>query len=202
MKYFYGTLPPASNLSPFPLSLSLWHFTFSRRTDGRKAAWHSFLMVQFSGRGASSWFMVPTLHCGATGAWWLFPAPGSMLPHSGGKNGRGSPTPSAKKHASPRAWPSTENHQLQPPPRRSLYFPKKLKLSPGQLFAPSPSSPCFPLQTQRVQDKPNQKHHKHLNPLLPVAGVYSAMAQKSQERIVFSQTKEWSAALHNRYMSD
>lgn len=78
-------------------------FTFSRRTDGRKAAWHSFLMVQFSGRGASSWFMVSTLHGSATGARQFFPAPGSMLPHKGDKNGRGSPTPTAEKHASPRA---------------------------------------------------------------------------------------------------
>lgn len=42
-------------------------------------------MVQLSGRGASSWFMVPTLHCGAAGAWWLPPAPGSTLPRSGGQ---------------------------------------------------------------------------------------------------------------------
>lgn len=70
--------------SSFPLSPPLCSFTFSRRTDGRKAAWHSFLMVQLSGRGASSWFMVPTLQGGATGARWLFPAPGSMLPHWGG----------------------------------------------------------------------------------------------------------------------
>lgn len=39
--------------SPHPTS------TLSRRTDGRKAAWHSFLMVQLSGRGASSWFIAP-----------------------------------------------------------------------------------------------------------------------------------------------
>lgn len=68
-------------------------------------------MVQFSGRGASSWFMVSTLHGSATGARQFFPAPGSMLPHKGDKNGRGSPTPTAEKHASPRAWPLMDNHQ-------------------------------------------------------------------------------------------
>lgn len=31
--------------------------TFRSLTDGRKAAWHSFRMVQFRGRGASVWFM-------------------------------------------------------------------------------------------------------------------------------------------------
>lgn len=89
MKYFFLTThSTASNVSGFPLSLpssDFFFFTFSRRTDGRKAAWHSFLMVQLSGRGASSWFMVPTLHCGAAGAWWLPPAPGSTLPRSGGQ---------------------------------------------------------------------------------------------------------------------
>lgn len=90
MKYiFFNQKKTASNVSGFPLSLPLsdffFFFTFSRRTDGRKAAWHSFLMVQLSGRGASSWFMVPTLHCGAAGAWWLPPAPGSTLPRSGGQ---------------------------------------------------------------------------------------------------------------------
>lgn len=89
MKYFFNhTLSTASNVSGIPLFLPLsdfFFFTFSRRTDGRKAAWHSFLMVQLSGRGASSWFMVPTLYCGAAGAWWLPPAPGSTLPHSGGQ---------------------------------------------------------------------------------------------------------------------
>lgn len=64
--------------SQFP---PLFSFTFSRRTDGRKAAWHSFLMVQLSGRGASSWFMVPTLQSAASGARRLFPAPGLMVPH-------------------------------------------------------------------------------------------------------------------------
>lgn len=98
-----------SSFPCFPPQCSL---TFSKRTDGRKAAWHSFLMVQLSGRGASSWFMVPTLHGGATGAQFFFLAPGSMLPHWGGKNGRRSPTPTAKEHASPRAWPSKENHWL------------------------------------------------------------------------------------------
>lgn len=34
--------------------------TLRSLTDGRKAAWHSFRMVQFRGRGASVWFMTPS----------------------------------------------------------------------------------------------------------------------------------------------
>lgn len=159
----FTTHPPRHLIySSFPFSLLLCSFTFSRRTDGRKAAWHSFLMVQLIGRGASSWFMVSPLHSGATGAQFFFLGPGSMLPHWGGKNGRGSPTPTAKMHTGPRAWPWTENHQLLPPPPWNLYFPSKIKLSHGQISAQPPLPPCSLLHIQKVQDTTNLEPQDHL----------------------------------------
>lgn len=115
---------------PSPPECSL---TFSKRTDGRKAAWHSFLMVQLSGRGASSWFMVPTLCSGATGAQFFSPAPGSTLPHWGGKNERRSPTPTAREHPGPRAWPSKENHRLICHHLHTFTFPRNEALTQAEI---------------------------------------------------------------------
>lgn len=65
--------------------MHLFH-TLSSRTEGRKADWHSFLMVQLSGRGASCWFAAPPSakgpHMGASG--WdggLQPNPAQVMNH-------------------------------------------------------------------------------------------------------------------------
>lgn len=154
-------------------------------------------MVQLSGRGASSWFMVPTLQGGATGARWLFPAPGSMLPHWGGLKWEKVSNSNCRKARKSQGMtlegkPSTTTATTLKP----LLLQADEALTWADLCPLSPSSRLL-LQIQRLQDKPNLEHQEHLNPLLPVARVYSALARKSPECTVFFQTKEQSAAMHN-----
>lgn len=160
-------------------SVPLSSFTLSRRTDGRKAAWHSFLIVQFSGRGASNWFMLPTLHGAATGLQQLFVAPGSMLPHRGGKNGRGSPT--GDKSTGPRAWPSTDNHRPVPPP--PLLAPRSSHLGS-----------CCPLRLYRLLRSTKSEaiqpwSARGISPH-PVAWAHSALAQKKKSTVFPKTTKQ------------
>lgn len=91
------------------------------------------------------------------------------------------------------ATTATTSKPLLSQANEALTWAALCPLSPSSL----PSPPVQPTEIQRVRGKPNLEQQEHLNPLPPVAGVYSALARKNPVCTVFSQTMEQSA-MHNR----
>lgn len=145
--FYYTHIAAYFSPNPHPL----YSFTLSRRTDGRKAAWHSFLMVQLSGRGASSWFMVPTLYSAAPGARQLFQHQDQYCPTRGAKIGEGLQLQLPKSTQVPGHDPrqTTINHH-----RHHLYsftFPRRwssFSSLPALLFTRTHTDPKSPRQAK------------------------------------------------------